>query len=86
MRSKTARSALVTIAVLAVTAGVVNSAPAGEDMTFQKYPDAFGGPVAHRVHARPLDRVPASAARALRPVRCAPGAAAAGTICFVAAR
>jgi hypothetical protein len=55
-------------------------------MTFQKYPDAFGGPVAHRTHVMPIQRVSDSAGSRLRAVPCsAPGAAASGTACFVAA-
>ena len=84
MNAKTARSAIVTIAVLAATAGVVNSAPAGAPMTFQQHPDGFGGPVAHRMSFKPIDRVMDSGgASGLRRVAC-PAPVPAGTACFVA--
>lgn len=83
--SKTARSSAVTVAFLALAAVVVNTAPASAPMTFQKYPDSFGGPVARHAVA-PIWREQASATRfSVREVRCAaPAAVAAGTTCFVA--
>lgn len=82
---KTARTSAVTVAFLAAAAIVVNAAPASEPMTFQKYPDGFGGPVAHHVVV-PLWRERAATTRyAVHQVRCAaPAAVAAGTTCFVA--
>ncbi len=86
MSPKTARSTVVTVAFLAAAAIVVNAAPASAPMTFQKYPDAFGGPLAHHQAVVPLWREHATASRfRVREVRCASGAAAApGTRCFVA--
>jgi hypothetical protein len=82
--AKTARSSAVTIAFLAAAAIVVNAAPASAPMTFQKYPDAFGGRVAHHA-VMPLWREQGTHARPMREVRCAaPAAVAAGTTCFVA--
>lgn len=85
MSPKTARTSAVTVAFLAAAAIVVNTAPASAPMTFQKYPDAFGGRVA--AHAVvPIWREQAvTSSASLRRVRCAaPAAVAAGTTCFVA--
>jgi hypothetical protein len=82
MKTKTARSALVTIVVLAATAGVVNSAPAGAPMTFQPHPDGFGGPLAPRLSFKPIDRVSGSGVSPLQRVPCA-APVAPGTACFV---
>ena len=85
MSGKTARSSALTIVVLAALAAAVNAAPSPGEMTFQKYPDSFGGTVAHHAVV-PLWREPAGRTRdRLRQVRCAsPAAAAQGTACFVA--
>jgi hypothetical protein len=85
MTRKTARSSALTIVVLAAIAGAVNVAPAPGQMTFQKYPDTFGGHVAPHAIV-PLWREPVSKSRySVAQVECAsPAAAAQGTSCFVA--
>ena len=86
MSTKTARSSTVTVAFLAAAAIVVNAAPASAPMTFQKYPDAFAGPVAHHQVVVPLWREQRTASTRYRVhrVRCAsPAAVANGTGCFV---
>ncbi len=84
MSRNTARSTAVTVAFLAAAAIVVNAAPASAPLTFQKYPDAFGGRVAPHAVV-PIWREQATPARySVHQVRCAsPAAAPSGTACFV---